>query len=327
MDISAKEKKSIQQFLEKFRLNTFIENDIKLFLIEVREYLKEETFLRELADFIAHGTRNQGLCFTAVISRHKRMNSYKKRVNELMNSGFVEENKDKPESFFSRKFLDYIDFKKISNKDFKVYITDALEDIDEEFLYEQTRYKKTYIKNLISSSYKREKGFHVLKLNLTKKEVFIMDELLLFIRGAVTTKAVFTQDEIIKDFKVISSKFDKEILISPKWKQASNDLMVCIIAMLHDRRFKLDEDDVANCYLNVENDNPNFEDLRYENKEWKLNVNVSADNFGFPIITTNINPEHYINDFKNLYGSSLTMERIKEVYTMREETGKLLLVQ
>lgn len=326
MEISPKEKKSITAFLDKFKINTFEENDIKLFLIEVREYLNEETFLRELADFIAHGTRNQGMCFTAVLSRHMRMSSYKKRVNELMTKEFMEANKDKPESFFSRKFLDYIDFRKISNKDFKIYIIDALEDLDEEFLEEQTKFKKEYVRHLISVSYTKVNGFHVLKPNLTKEAVFIMDELLLFIRGAITTKSVFTQEEILTDFVKISSKFDNDEFSKPQYKQSKDDLIVCIMAMLHDRRFKLNNGETANCYLHVENGNVNFETIPNEQKKWTLNVNVSADNFGFPIITSDIKPKNYITNFNELYGSGLTMESVTEVYTKRNSNGKLELI-
>lgn len=326
MNISTKERKSISAFLDKFKSNTFDESDIKLFLIEIREYLKEETFLRELSDFIAHGTRNQGLCFTAVLSRHMRMYSSRKRIKELMDSGFFEENKDKPESFFSRKFLDYIDFKKISKKDFKIYITDALEDLDEDFVEEQTTYKKEFIRMLISISYKQENGYHILKSNLKKESVRIMDELLLFIRGAITTKSVFTQKEIISDFIKISSKLNSEDLSKPQYRQSKDDLIVCIMAMLHDRRFKLDKNETANCYLHVENGNINFENLPNDQKKWTLNVNVKAANFGFPIITSDLKPENYIPNFDKLYGSALTMESVKEVYTKRNHQGKLELI-
>lgn len=326
MNISTKERKSISTFLDKFKSNTFDENDIKLFLIEIREYLKEETFLRELSDFIAHGTRNQGLCFTAVLSRHMRMYSSRKRINELMDSGFFEENKDKPESFFSRKFLDYIDFKKISKKDFKIYVTDALEDLDEDFVEEQTTFKKEFIRMLISISYKQENGYHILKSNLKKESVRIMDELLLFIRGAITTKSVFTQKEIISDFIKISSKLNSEDLSKPQYRQSKDDLIVCIMAMLHDRKFKLDDDALAHCYLNVENSNMDATVLDKADKKWSLNVNVNAGNFMFPIVTSNIRPEDYIKNFTSQYSSSITMEPIHEVYTERTSNGKLYLI-
>jgi len=61
MNISIKTKTSINSHLDKIKNDTFQEVDIKLLLIDIREHIREETLLRELADFIAHPSRTRGI--------------------------------------------------------------------------------------------------------------------------------------------------------------------------------------------------------------------------------------------------------------------------
>ncbi len=324
MNIPEKERKSIANFFDKFKANTFLENDLKLFLIEVREYLNGETFLRELADFIAHGTRNQGMCFKAVKSRHMRMSSMGRRMKDIMTDEFMEKNKGKPDSFFSRSFLNYLDYRKISLKDFKIYFTYSLDDLEESFVMKQTGMDKARINGIIKSSYQREGNYMFLDHNLSEEKKLLIEELLLFIRGAITTQAVFTQKQIEKDFKMVASKFSNSEF-KEDHSQAMNDLMVCIMAMLHDKQFKLDNHSFAHCYLNIQNKNNIMEELQ-ASTEWEINVNVNAANFSFPLITSEINPANYIENFDQDRYAWTYSEAMTEIYTRRDKDGKLRLV-
>jgi len=60
MNIPDKIKISIEKRLVDIQLERFSQDTIKLFLIEMREYLHKNSALREIAHFIAHPERDRG---------------------------------------------------------------------------------------------------------------------------------------------------------------------------------------------------------------------------------------------------------------------------
>lgn len=97
-----------------------------MLLIEIRDLLTNESFLREVANFIAHPDREIGLCHITLNSRYaKKMKFSKEGLQWLLHSGTFLKNSDKPYSFFSNQILDYIQAVKIKRdlfkKDYKRY--------------------------------------------------------------------------------------------------------------------------------------------------------------------------------------------------------------
>ena len=72
----------------------FSEDDVKLFLIEIREELSTEKFLREICDFVAHPKRNRGICHSRVDSRYAKMKFNKEGAKNI--EPLIRENPDKP---------------------------------------------------------------------------------------------------------------------------------------------------------------------------------------------------------------------------------------
>ncbi|MCS4162945.1 hypothetical protein M2419_000008 [Sphingobacterium sp. BIGb0116] len=68
--ISVKVKQAIESCLLKIKERTFDEDTIRTLLISTREYIKIDSIIRELAHFIAHPTRNQGIFHSKVNSRY-----------------------------------------------------------------------------------------------------------------------------------------------------------------------------------------------------------------------------------------------------------------
>ncbi len=67
MDFDKKEKLIMKMHLEKFNTRTFDEFDFCAFMIFIREHLGSQyEYLRDIADFVAHRRRNQGIASNAI---------------------------------------------------------------------------------------------------------------------------------------------------------------------------------------------------------------------------------------------------------------------
>ncbi|MCG8409961.1 MAG: hypothetical protein MI739_01615 [Bacteroidales bacterium] len=103
------QKKDIKiiQRIKKIENGTFDEDDVKLLLIEIREKLKGETFLREVCHFVAHSDRDKGICHKKVDVRYAKFKFVYEHTKKVLTKEFVEQNKDKPERFFTDAMLSY----------------------------------------------------------------------------------------------------------------------------------------------------------------------------------------------------------------------------
>ncbi len=61
-----KKELKIKQRIIEIENGTFDEDGVKLLLIEIREKLKGETFLKEICHFVAHSDRDKGICHKKV---------------------------------------------------------------------------------------------------------------------------------------------------------------------------------------------------------------------------------------------------------------------
>ncbi len=68
-----KKEQKIKERILHIENGLFDEDDIKLLLIEIREKLKDETFLKEICHFVAHSERNSGICHKKVDVRYAKL--------------------------------------------------------------------------------------------------------------------------------------------------------------------------------------------------------------------------------------------------------------
>jgi hypothetical protein len=108
---------SLNRSLQKIAADQFDEYDIKMLLIDVREYLREETFLREVADFVAHPQRERGICHKAINARYAKMKMASEGTKKLIESNIMTREPNKPDNFYSDKILNYISLPTISKDD------------------------------------------------------------------------------------------------------------------------------------------------------------------------------------------------------------------
>lgn len=275
--------------IQKIENCLFDEDDIKLLLIEIREKLKGEKFLKEVCHFIAHPDRDKGICHEKVDTRYAKLKFVEENVKKELTSEFMEKNKGKPERFFTDTMLNYIRTEKIDARLFELLILSGINDIDNELYQKYYRLTKKQVKRLISGAYEKANGFYIIKTTLTINEVHLIDDLLKFIRGTITGKPIFTGEEIFGDFIVGLKRLSTEINYRAsfdKIKKNKDDLIVCIISLLHDSTFKLFDGNIGFGFISViSNDDENL----------KLCLVTSSGKYSFVSITTKISAKDYID--------------------------------
>lgn len=275
--------------IQKIENSLFDEDDTKLLLIEIREKLRGDKFLKEVCHFIAHPDRDKGICHEKVDTRYAKLKFVDENVKKVLTSEFMEKNKGKPERFFTDAMLNYIRTEKIEAKLFELLILSGINDIENELYQKYYRLTKKQVRRLICGAYEKVNGYYMLKTTLTINEIHLIDDLLKFIRGTITGKPIFTAEEIFVDFIVGLKRLSAEINYRTsfeKIKKNKDDLIVCIISLLHDSTFKLFDGNIGYGFISVISDND-------DNLEICL-VTFSG-NYSFVSITTGIPAKNYID--------------------------------
>lgn len=95
MGESIKLRNSIIGKFDQVKNDSFDESTIKALLIDIREYIRSEAILRELADFIAHPRRDRGISHKLLNSRYAKLSLVKeqfKRIEEGMDGKTLRQN-------------------------------------------------------------------------------------------------------------------------------------------------------------------------------------------------------------------------------------------
>lgn len=283
-----KKEQKIKERILHIENGNFDEDDVKLLLIEIREKLKEETFLREICHFVAHSDRETGICHKKVDVRYAKFKFIEDAQKEILTKDFIEINKDKPERFFTDAILNsYLKTEKVEKSLFKLLILSGIDDIRNDLFLKFYKMNKSQVTKFVSNSYKEVNGYYITKTTLKENEFIFIDDLLKFIRGTITGNSAFTQNEIIDDFirglKKLSSELNHKLDLK-KIQEHKNDLIICILSLLHDSTFKLFDGKTGFGFLSITKDaNP------------KICLNSEAGSFFLPLITTEIDVQSYID--------------------------------
>lgn len=290
--------KKLNSRISSLNQKDFTEDEIELLLINIREYLSKEKFLREICDFVAHPKRNRGICHKRVDSRYAKMKFIKEGYQKIDMNNLVKEHKDKPWSFFSDKVLDYIQVEKIDKQKFELIILEGIEEIDEELFLKYYKLTKEQVRNIVKKAYKKENGIYHLNPKLNKGLKNNIDDLLKFIRGTITGKPAFEQAEIESEFTQAINRiqvkhsfskltFDKGIL---------GEIVLCILCILHNVVFDLFDGSQGISYLSIEKNR--------ENPELStLNLMAKTNNFSFPIISTELKVVDFVENSNDVLES------------------------
>jgi hypothetical protein len=319
--MNSKASNKLKERLKTINSGSFNEDEIKLFLIEIRDYLQGESILREVCDFIAHPKRNKGICHKRIDSRYAKQFFAKRRTEELMNEKIFENNPDKPWSFFSDQILDYIKTDNIEKTLFETIIKEGIEEIEDELFQKHYGLNKNEVKSILSRFYIKNKNEYYLKEGISDKTYLFVDDLLKFIRGTFTGKSAFDQVEIETDIIKAVDRLTRELSIAidiNEFKKHLPDIIVCILCIIHDTDFELFDKKIGKSYLSVHPTKCN--------KVYNLGLVVNTDNFIFQIVSTSIDIKDYVD---NLYSEldSFSMNPIPWCFSTRDKNGKLRLTK
>lgn len=318
--MSAKRLSYLTESIRKIESDRFDESSIRLLLIEIRDYLKRESFLYEACHFIAHPNRDQGICHKTVNSRHAKMKMYEDELDKQKANGFFEtdEFKNGSEWDFSTKMLGYMKTRKVEKKLFKILILDGIDDAPEDYLIEHFKKNRKKLKAQILKAYKLVGQHYVLSPAINGKSYEFIDELLKFIRGAIHARAVITQSELEQQLehgikKVCNqNKIKVDIVLVKSHLQG---VTLCIMAILHESTFTLYDKSIAKAYLCLNQNTKNRTD-------YTIGLFVNAERFSFSLFSSEINAADYLELGQDKL-DSYNMTEMPYVHAVRNESGQL----
>jgi hypothetical protein len=314
-----KREQKIIRRIQEIENGTFDEDCVKLLLIEIREKLKGESFLKEICHFVAHSDRDMGICHKKVDVRYAKLKLVEENTRRILNDDFIAKNKHKPERFFTDSMLNYIETKKIEEKLFELIILSGINDIENDLFVKYYNLNRKQVKKLIVKSYKKDNGFFITKTTLNQKDFLFLDDILKFIRGTITGKPAFTQNEILNDFRNGLKRLSLELnhkLDLKKINDNTDDLIICVLSLLHDSTFKLFDKTIGSGFLSL------------HPRENKLEICLmsKAGKYSLPLITTDIDANDYIEcdieELKEFEFKSLLWNNC-----VRNNEGKLKLIK
>ncbi len=319
---SVKIKSSIQSQLEKIKKDSFVEDDIKLLLINIRESLTTGSLLKELTNFIAHPTRDTGIFNKALNTRYLK---YKLIKEQLSKYNVEQQRLTNTESELGDFLLSGIDLNKIDKNIFEILFLDGLSDISSKVFKEYYPLTKKQIDQLIRKSYTLDnsKKFYFIK---PYSKVLILEDALKFIMGTIEASVIFDQKTFEKEIitaieKIVNEyNFDKSYIGYVKCNLKS--ILLCILCLLHDSKFLFHDKHIATCFLSIYSPQEQFTNDNAGNESY---ISLVSDDMGInmPIFVSNLKAHEYI--FDNEFNDHMQMKRIPWINTIRDKDNKLVL--
>lgn len=176
--MSIKVKQGLRICFEQIEGKKFDENTIRTLLILSREYLNNDSLIKELAHFIAHPSRDKGIFHEKVNSRYTKYKLVQHQVIKSLGDKSILE-KIKTEGDLSDFMLGAVGNDKIESKLFEILYFDGLNDISEQHLKKYTRFNKQDALKELKKYYIKKNGFYTINrdeiLSELKKQVIRFD--------------------------------------------------------------------------------------------------------------------------------------------------------
>ncbi|WP_411810829.1 hypothetical protein ACLB9Y_11440 [Chryseobacterium scophthalmum] len=331
--MSIKIKQSLIKSLNKIKEQSFDEETIRTLLITARESLKYEGLIKELAHFVAHTKRSQGIFHRKVNNRYTKMKLIEERIK---NNEFQEiQSKIKTEDELSDFMLDGVGIDKVETKLFDILYRDGLEDIHEDHLIKYTGFNKRQAKKYLDDNYSKTNGYYYLKALQTEKAIInlmllpnkkntnkrefensikqgleltetikkTVDRLQRVIRGVIFYDSVFEAKSLNNEFNTVFENvlklFDIDLSYIEDISDNSNDLLLCIMALLHDSTFEFYDKNTARVYLCAYLEKPFDETASniFEESVLALYINYKFENSSnsYPLFVSDLRLKTYVN--------------------------------
>jgi hypothetical protein len=283
--MSIKVKQSLLRCFDKIEDETFDEDTIRTLLIGSRDYIKGSSLIKELAHFIAHPIRNQGMFHKKLNARYAKLKLVDEQVSRFKMSEILE--RIKTEDELSDFMLGGISVEKIESKLFEILYYDGLEDLPESHLQQYTGLNKNEVRNLFKQYYNKREGYYYLTTNKTenllrtiknqttdkydpeididaanklanaedliKKIKSRIDGIQKVVRGAIYYNSVFDTATLRQEIEIaildIVNHFNIDIRFVEIVKNKIDDILLCIMALLHDSKFVFYDKNIARAFL------------------------------------------------------------------------------
>lgn len=267
---------SVMKRIAVIASDSFSQDDVKLLLIELREYLPKQSLIKEIAHFVAHPDRDRGII-------HETVNYAYNRCRVLFRQ--LEGNK--------------------TGKGLELDLASLPEDVHDTVEWHFTRiapnpkklviFKKAYRYNSKTNSY-------VPKGEITHKIVGYIKEAI----GILSLQPALTQNDIIeeikKDFQFLGLE-DRVSVIHEK----QNGIMACVLSMLHQSYFTLADGFIAKAHMSNE---PIIETLDVPiSLQGVVKTELSPASIAFTLVSSNLTVSEFFSD--NMYDRTSAFPRTR----------------
>lgn len=365
--MSVKVKQAIINCLSKVENNTFDEDTIRTLLIVAREHFKTDGLIKELAHFIAHTERTQGIFHKKINSRYAK---YKLVDEQVATVDIGELSKTiKTEDELSDFMLSGVSVEKIEAKLFNILYLDGLDDLPESHLVKYTDFKKHELKKILEQFYVKKDGYYYMTTNRTenminafrslplskynpekevemaeqlrqaentaKKVKSTMDGIQKAIRGAIFSNSVFEtetfRNEIVTAITQVIDKFRIDRKYIDDIKENCDDILLCIMTLLHDSKFIFFDKNEAKIFLCFYMDY-NYEEARkpdYNSDEVLYEKGVIAlyilgkRSITFPLFVSDLPIKQYLS-YENYKSKPMTSSISETIWTTANRIDKRL---
>lgn len=356
--MSVKVKQAIVKCLSQIESKTFDEYTIRTLLIVSREYIGNEGLMKELAHFIAHPVRNQGMFHRKMNSRYAKLNLVDEQVSKL--SDKTVQARLKKEDDLSDFMLGAISVEKIDSKLFKVLYSDGLEDMPESHLVKYAGFNKLDAKSILENAYVKKDGFHYLKTNSTEKLIKAfndlpnskydpirelelaeqikqmgesankikkaIDRIQKVIRGVIYFTSVFEKGDLSVEIQSALLRLIEQFDIDRKYIKVINDniddILLCIMTLLHDCKFVFYDKNEARTFLcfylatddmRISRDSSEVSKILYDDGVIALYMSYKSwgKTMTFPFFVSNLAVKNYMS--KEVYDANASASSMAEV--------------
>jgi len=365
--MSVKVKQAIINYLIKIENETFDEDTIRTLLIVTREHIKTDGLIKELAHFIAHTVRTQGIFHKKINSRYAKYKLVDEQVSKV---DIGELSKTiKTEDELSDFMLGGVSVEKIEAKLFNILYSDGLDDLPESHLVKYTGFNKKEAKKFLEQFYVKKDGFYYITTNRTEnlinafkslplskynpvEEVEMAEQLLQaekaakkvkstidviqkVIRGAIFFNSVFEteifRNEIVTAITQVIDKFRIDRKYIDDIKGNCDDILLCIMTLLHDSKFIFFDKKEARIFLcfyldynyeEARKPDYNSDEVLYENGVIALYIS-GQQTITFPLFVSDLPIKQYLS-YENYKSKPMTSSMSETIWTTASRIDKRL---
>lgn len=230
-------KQKLVKILNRIENSIFDEDDISEMLRYIRPFSKQHPIIWEFACFIAH-------------TEERSIGVFKAKM-DFVYSNLLFAN------FSAISISKQLNIFEIEENIFKSVILNNLKTIDEKYIIEGSGFIRKQAIKFITESYVKNKKNYVLKANINILNN--VQKIIQSIFGLIDTTEIIDNDETIKQLTqtllIVAPLLESKFSIKHIIEKNKDDIILCLMCLLHSHEFQLFDNSIANCELILLSDN------------------------------------------------------------------------